>query len=199
MEFEVLDENSPAGPLDALRRFLQAPRRQMQLWGDQVPLVAAACVFGLVVVEMVLSHRLANGLGRGPSAIPQALAVTLILVIAEFVVVGAASGIATLSGKSGDRHIAMANLSLGLSPLLLVLPATLLCQAVAVPDAVRVLIVVLLGLKVVGLWKAALEVSYKFNAIQSIASLYLAAGLSAIVGLLTFYAAALAKIASVLS
>lgn len=199
MEFEVLDHDLPAGPLDALRRFLQAPRRQMQTWGDQVPMFAAAGVFGLVVVELVLSHRLSHGLGRGLSAIPQALAVTIALIVAEFVVVGAASGVATVSGKSGSRRVAMGNLSLGLAPLLLVLPVTILCDATSVPSAVWVIVVALLALKVVGLWKAALEVSFKFNAIQSVASIYLAVGASAILGLLTFYAAALAKIASVLS
>jgi hypothetical protein len=156
-------------------------------------------VFGLVVVEMVLSHRLAGGLGRGLSAVPQALAVTLALIVAEFIVVGAASGVATVSGKSGNRRVTMGNLSLGLAPLLLVLPVTLLCEAASIPQGVRVFVVALLALKVANLWKAALEVSFKFNAVQSVASLYLAVGATAVIGLLGFYAAALAKIASVLA
>lgn len=200
MEFEVLDEETfPTRVLDGVRRFAQSPRRQMQAWGDRAPHLAGAVLLALVVVEWVLSQRLAGGLGRGPSAMWQALQVTAVILLGQSILVGAASGLAAITGKAGNRGAAMTYLNLGLMPLLLVLPFTLLCEAAAAPAALRKLLLLLLILKVLGLWRAAIETVYKLNRLQSAAAFYATAGGAVTLILLVVYVGIIAKVSSALS
>ena len=199
MEFELLDNDEfPAHSLEAVRRYLQNPRRQMQLWGDKVPVLAAFLVYGLVVVEWVLARRLADGRGRGLSAVSQVIGLGLAIFIAETILVNAAAGIAVISGKTGNRKTGLAYLSLGLAPLLLVLPATLLCRAAGLPPTAAAVITLLLAAKVIISWKDTIEIHFKLNRIQSMVAFYFAVGASMLLSLLAVYATVLAKIASVL-
>ena len=199
MEFELLDNDEfPAHSLEAVRRYLQNPRRQMQSWGDKVPILAAFLVYGLVVVEWVLARRLADGRGRGLSAVTQVIGLGLAIFIAETILVNAAAGIAVISGKTGNRKTGLAYLSLGLAPLLLILPATLLCRAAGFPPTAAAVITLLLVAKVIVSWKDTIEIHFKLNRIQSMAAFYFAVGACVLLSLLAVYATVLAKIASVL-
>jgi len=198
MEFELLDNDEyPAHSLEAVRRYLQNPRRQMQAWGDKVPQLASALVFALVVVEWVLAKRLSEGSGRGVSAIAQVIGLAVVIFIAESILVSAAAGISAISGKSGNRWTAMAYLSLGLTPLLLVLPVALLCEAANLSPAIRTLVTMLLGIKVLATWKDAIETTFKLNRLQGLAAFYFAVGASTLIGMLIFYVIAIGKIAAI--
>jgi hypothetical protein len=200
MDFEILDDDQrPVGILNGIRKFILGSRRQMQEWGDRAPYLAAATVFGLVVVEWVLSQRLSHGMGRGMSALNQALAAAVFIFLSEFMVVGAAGAIASLTGKSGNRSAALAYLSLGLSPLLLLIPVTLMCEAGNAPPLLRSLVILLLVLKVLAYWRDAIETVYKLNRLQSAAAFYASAGAIVGIGLLVIYAGIIAKVASALS
>ena len=199
MEFEILEDEGQATLLDNVRRFLQHPRRQMQAWGDNAPHLAAAAVFGLVVVEWVLSQRLANGLGRGPTAVNQAFGVAVAIFAVQNVVLSAASAMGALTGNAGHRSTGMAYLALGLAPFLLVLPATLLCETAGAPPALRAVLVLLLGIKVLGLWRAAIETTHGLSRMQSAAAIYISVGATVALTAVVVYAGLIIRLTAALS
>ena len=199
MEFEILEnEDLISSPFEAVRRFILNPRRQMQVWGEKVPGFAAGAVLGLVVVEWVISSRLVGGHGRGLSTLGQAFSIVAIILVVEGLFTAAGASIASLAGKAGHRRLAIGYFNLGLAPLLLVLPLTLLCLAADAPEIVRLAVIGLLLLKVLGIWRDALEVSFKLNRLQSSAAMYAAVSGSLAVALLLFYVSAVGRIAAAL-
>ncbi|MBV9080287.1 MAG: hypothetical protein JO102_04115, partial [Elusimicrobia bacterium] len=197
MEFEILnDPENPPGPLEAVRRFLSAPRRQVQAWGERAPKRAGLGVFALVALECALAHRLEMGQGRGRTILAQIAAAAAVLFVAELLISTAAAAVASFTKKTGSRTLTIFYLHLGLSPLLLYLPLTLILQLLNAPDILQLLLFVILCLKVGTRWREIIETTYKLTSVQSVIAFYAAGVFSILILFLTAYAALVGRLAA---
>lgn len=200
MEFEVLHHpEGPASPLEAMRRYLANPRRQMQAWGDRLPGSLALMVFLLVVVELTLAYRVLAGLGSGPSVYPQAMIFAVGLLLGEALVIAAASSVAGLMEKAGKPWTAWAYMNLDLAPLLLWLPVVVLTEALDWSGVIRLVVLILILTRIASRWRDVIQSAFNLSRLQTFIVFYGAVTGAGALVLMLLYAAIFGQVLSVLT
>ncbi len=173
MEFEILHHpDAPNNPFDALKRYLQNPRKEMQGWGENPPVLLGVLVLFLVGLELALGQRVASGKGGGTGFYAQLGITTGLLMLLELIVIGAASSVAGLFEKTGKPLVAFTYLNLELLPFLIFLPITIFSSAVGWPDTVRGLVLVCLVIRVFSRWREVLQLVFRLTRLQTFGALY---------------------------
>jgi hypothetical protein len=199
MEFELLHlPDLPGGPLEGLRRYLTNPRRQMQAWGDRAPASPGFLVVGLVALEFAVAHRLAHGGGLGPDLVAQTGLIIGVLLLATLAALTAGATVASLLEKPGRPWTAFCFLTLGLSPLLLWLPFSMLSEAMGWNPAAGMIVMIALAARVAVGWRDALQAAFKLSRLQTVLAGYGAAVTVGVAALAVVYAVVLSRVLSLL-
>lgn len=199
MDFEVLSDNPRSLTLwEELERLLTNRKVALKQWARVPPHGLGWLIFALVVVELTIGSRLVSQRGIDSSIIGQLCGVALGIMLIAMTMAVIASQAAEIFKTHGSTTHLITFFNLGLTPLLLLLPVTLVGWTSQAGDAVRLFLIILLLVKVVGNWRAALELVYKFTRMQSAIVLYASSSICFVVLLLAGYAIFFNKLASLL-
>lgn len=199
MDFEILSEQTRRPSLfDVFERYLTNRKLALQSWVKNPPHALGWGIFLLVALELVAGNRLLKQTGIGSDAVRQFIALGGTILIVEFLLAVVAAQAAEIFKTTGATFNLITLFNIGLSPLLLLLPVTLLTWLSGAAEGARFFLVILFLVKVVGNWRESLELVYKFTRMQSALVLYAASAIGIFVLLLAGYALLFNKLAHVL-
>lgn len=190
MDLHLVSNQPPAPPtlLDSLERLLNTKRRQyLQNHLSNPPHALGYFIFAVVVLEMVLARRLAHGLSLHPGLFPQFIGTALVFLVLEWAFVSVAHTVSHVFNKKGRTWTVLTFFHLGLTPLLLFLPISLLCSFFMGGEGIRQVAFLILLFKSLAHWREAVDVAFKFTRIQSAIVLYATTGLAFSLALIVFY------------
>ncbi len=199
MDFEVLSDNPRSLSLwEEFEKLLSNKKAALKNWARVPPHRLGWTIFFLVVFELTLGSRMLRQRGLDLSIFGQftAYAVMLLLIAMTLAVIAAQA--AEIFKAHGQTTHLITFFNLGLAPLLLLLPVTLISWTSQAGAGVRLFLIILLIMKVVGNWRDALELTYKFTKMQSAIVLYAASSVGFVLLLLAGYALLFSKLASFL-
>jgi len=167
MKLKQVYPQTPVGFAETLISYITQKRIQLQDWESDPPHPAGWAVFFLVVLEFVMARFLFHQIGFGMRFVGQVLGMGFLLILIQGVFIKISREVASFCGKKGNWKTAWTSLNLGLSPLLLFLPITLLATFAGGVGLIRLLLFFFLVIKVLSNWRLALEVNYEFNRFQA--------------------------------
>lgn len=182
MDFEVLGENDRQSHLLlALENYFRQRRRQLQDWDSRPPHALGIFILIVALLEVIVSRRLLSSAGFSSLIFTHALMGALAVTLVEVGLARIGFAVATYFKKKGRVGTTITFFNLGLLPLLLVLPITLVATIQPSLRPVVVIGWILLMAKVVGNWRESLEVSYELSRLQSTLVIYAATALFIVV------------------
>jgi hypothetical protein len=200
MDFELLSDtpSTPSSLFENFERLLTNRRRQLQLWQEKIPYQLSFFIFFAVAFELAVSHHLLRNSGAGMELLASFSATAVVLFILEWIVVSVAHYVAEFFDKKGSRKATLATLNFGLTPLLLILPVTLLCSVTGKADGLRFFLLVFLISKVWINWRESIEFSTKLSRFQSTIAMGAVTGIAFMTALLVFYVTLINQFATLL-
>ena len=174
-------------------------RRQRQDWEADPPHALGWAIFFLVTLEFLVARQLFHDLGINQLILGQFLGIAVSLFIVEAMVVKITTTIAHYKGKKGDWKTTLTFLHIGLFPMLLFLPVTLVIWVGNGPALFRLGVFFLLILRVLSNWRVSVEISHEFSPLQSGLVLYSTIGIFLFFVFLAFYISLIGFVADIAS
>lgn len=199
MEFEVLSDHPKSLSLmEEAERFLTNRKATVLRWVKTPPTRLAVAVFFLVVTELSLGTLLMGGKGLFRAFVPQFFVFATLILLVEILLAAIAAQAAEIFKTTGSTGHLLTFFNVGLTPLLLLLPVTMLTWTSRAGVGARMFLMALLLVKVVGNWRESLELVYKFSKMQSAIVMYAASSVAFLLLMLAGYAVLFNRFASLL-
>lgn len=200
MDFEILSENPrPANIIDELERLIAKRKWIWSRWTQKPPQLLAIAVLFAVALELTLSARLVENGGVSMTLLKGFGETLLIVAGVELGLAIITAQAAEIFGKSGKTGALLTFFNLSLTPLLLILPVTVVTYISGRLAAIRLLLYFILLVKVLGNWRDAMELVYKFSKMQSAIVMYVGSAVAFILLIVAAYVALFNHIVNALS
>jgi len=173
--------------------------QQLKEWDENPPHTLGWTLFSMVVLEWVLARRLNLGMGWSANFIGQLIGTALTLLIIEGILVKLTDQAGHILDKKGKMKNTFTHFNLGLVPLLLILPITMMAWVGGGVPLFRVLLICLLLYKVMKNWRDSIEITYHFNRLHSTLVLGSLISLFVFLVVFVFYVSLIQSFANILS
>jgi hypothetical protein len=181
MDFELLSEK-PRKPslIEDFERLLVNRKWSWARWTQKPPQGLALIILVAVALELTVSSRLLSGNGVSFSLMGGFGGTLLIVTLIELGMALIATQAAEIFGSKGRSGHVLTFFNLSLTPLLLVLPVTVVTYISGRLAVIRLMLYFLLVVKVLSNWREAIELVYKFTKMQSAIVMYVASGIACV-------------------
>jgi len=170
-----------------LKGYLSHRRRFLQDQEGNPPVKLGWAIFFLVVVELVLARRLYHDIGLGIRIVSDLVGTALLLLFFQALLVKITSEVGTFFQKKGSGKTTWTFFSIGLFPLLLFLPLTLLFWIGDFSPLLRLILFLFLLMRVLSNWRESIEITFEFNRLQSTLVIYSMVVFFLFIGVLFIY------------
>jgi hypothetical protein len=166
MSSEITEITAEAPQCFSFSEFLNNTRASIEEWRKDPPHTLGLGILVATAFELVLAQRLFHGIGLSRSALPQFMNTLVFLAVLEVGFLLVCHRMASLFGKKGSWFTSLTFFHLGLAPLLLFLPLTLILWSAGVSAGIRLVVLLILVGKVLSNWKEVVQSTYKLTPLQ---------------------------------